>query len=257
MWGEGVGKGSVPTNGGENRGSTFRRASDILSQVKPKPDRGFRKVIDDAIAVVEAERRAQRERELAEKNRLDAARQKALMVREIMILPLLNDLATDFATDGKKILPNWQAETSGDADALYGIVSTPIVEDGGPCAFTIKGGASVTEQGAGLSFSVECSCIDAQHLSSGKIRQIAEKTKTTAMAKFDELAVQLWFQEQLKECVRMCVLTRLRHIGRSDAAAVATAVAAPVAVPSPGPVAEPLPAAVLSSVPASLPAATL
>lgn len=142
------------------------------------------------------------------------------MVREIMILPLLNDMSTDFATDEKRVLPDWQVQSSGDANVVYGIASTPAVDDGGPSSFTIKAGASVTEQGTGLSFSVECSCIDAQHLASGKTRQITEKTQATAMAKFDELALQLWFQEQLKECVRLCVLTRLRQIHRSDAQTV-------------------------------------
>jgi hypothetical protein len=196
--------------------SALRRASDMLAQVKPKADRGFKKSIDDAIAVVEAEWKAQREHELAEKHRLEAARQRALMVREIMILPLLNDLSADFAAEQKKVLSNWQIESGGDADVVYGIASTPTVNDGGPSCFIIKASVSVVEQGATLNLAVECSCVDAQNLATGKIRQVIEKTKAMPMAKFEELGSQVWYHDQLKECVRMCVLTRLRHIARPD-----------------------------------------
>ena len=217
MSGEAVARGAVGPTSVENQGGAFKRASDRLAQVKPKPDQGFRKSIDDAIAVVEAERRAQRERELAEKNRLETARQKALMVREIMVLPLLNDLSADFATDEKKVLANWQVESSGDLDAVFGIASTPALNDGGPSRFVIKAGESVAEQGVALNLSVECTCVDAQHLASGKVRQISEKTKALPIAKFDDLGSQMWFQDQLKECVRMSVLTRMRQISKADA----------------------------------------
>jgi len=217
MSGEEVARGAVAATSVESHAGALKRTSDILAQVKPKTDRGFRKSIDDAIAVVEAEWRAQRDRELAEKNRLETARQKALMVRELMILPLLNDLSTDFAANEKKVLPNWQVQSAGDLDTVYGIASTPTVDDGGPSCFIIKAGASVAEQGAALNLSVECSCVDAQNLATGKIRQVTEKTKAMPMAKFDDLGSQLWFQDQLKECARMSVLTRMRHIPRADA----------------------------------------
>ena len=91
------------------------------------------------------------------------------------------------------------------------------LDDGGPSSFLIKAAAAVIEQGAGLTLSVECSCVDAQNLATGKVRQLCEKTKAAAMMKFDDLGNQLWFHEQLKECVRLCVLTRLRHVHQSDA----------------------------------------
>ncbi len=198
----------------------LNKPSGILEQVKPRTDRGFKKSIDDAISVVEAEWKAQREHELAEKNRLESARQKAIMIREIMILPLLNDLATDFENAKKRVLPNWQVQSGGDTDAIYGIASTPPIDDGGPSTFIVKAGVIVAEQGATLNLSVECSCVDAQNLSTGKIRQICEKTKAVTIAKFEELSSQMWFHDQLKECVRMCVLTRMRHMPRSDAGPV-------------------------------------
>ena len=237
--------GAVPPTGAEKLAGSFRRASDVLAQVKPRSDRGFNRTIDEAIAVVEAEWKAQREHELAEKNRLDAARQKALMVREIMILPLLNDIAKDFSTNARKVLPNWQVESSGDADVVFGVASTPTVDDGGPTSFIIKAAATVVEQGTSLNLTVECSCVDAQHLSTGKIRQISEKTKAAMMAKFEDLAIQMWLHDQLKECVRMCVLTRLRHIPRGDR------------TPAPTPAAAPIPTAALASIPEPTPASTL
>ena len=53
----------------------------MLAQAESRPDRGFRKSIDDAIGVVEASMEAQREREQAERNRLEKAREKPSMVR--------------------------------------------------------------------------------------------------------------------------------------------------------------------------------
>jgi hypothetical protein len=217
---------AILANGGEklDRGG-FKKAIEMAAQAKPKPDRGFRKSIDDAIAVVEAEWKAQRERELAERTRLERARQKALMVREIMILPQLNELCGDFAADEEKILPNWQVQSGGDIDTAFGMAVTPAVNDGGPSCFTIKGEASVAEQGATLNLTVACSCVDAQNLSTGKVRQIHEKTKAATIAKlddlgnatmvkFDDLASEMWFHKQLEECARMCVLTRMRHTPR-------------------------------------------
>jgi hypothetical protein len=194
----------------------LKNVVEMLAQAKLKPDQGFRKSIDDAIAVVHAEWKAQRERELAERRRLEKARQKAIMVREIMILPQLNDLCTDFATDDENVLPNWQVQSGGDADAIYAMAVTPAIDDGGPSCFTIKAGASVAEQGATLNLTVECSCVDAQNLSTGKARQICEKTKPVAMLKFDDLGSEMWFHKQLEECARMCVLTRMRYAPRGD-----------------------------------------
>jgi hypothetical protein len=245
--------GTVPSTGAGKLGGGIRRAADVLAQVKPRSDRGFNRTIDEAIAVVEAEWKAQREHELAEKNRLDAARQKALMVREIMILPLLNDIATDFATNARKVLPNWQVQSSGDADVVYGMATTPAVDDGGPTSFVIKAAATVMEQGGSLNLAVECSCVDAQHLSTGKIRQITEKAKSATMTKFDDLGAQMWFHDQLKECVRICVLTRLRHIRRGDIEPASTPVPAPADVPTPA--SAPVPA--LGPAPVSAPAPTL
>jgi len=198
----------------------IKRAVEILALSQQNPGRGFRKSIGDAIAVVEAEWKAQRERELAERHRLEKARQKAMMVREIMILPLLNDLCEDFAADEGKLLPEWQVQSGGDIDTVYGIAVTPNLNDGGPSSFTIKAEASVAEQGATLNLTVGCSCVDAQNISTGKVRQIYEKTKAATMLRFDDLGGEMWFHKQLEECARMCVLTRMRHTPRCDADSV-------------------------------------
>jgi hypothetical protein len=219
---------AILAQGGEklDRGGVRKAATAMLAKAKLKPDNGFRKSIDDAIAVVEAEWKAQREREQAEKHRLERARQKGLMVLELMILPQLNDLCADFAADDEKVLPNWQVQTGGDADTVFGMIVTPPVHDGGPSCFTIRAAASVAEKGGTLNLTVECSCVDAQNLSTGKVRQIFERTKAATMAKFDDLgnaamvkfddlASEMWFHRQLEECTRMCVLTRMRHTPRN------------------------------------------
>ena len=217
---------AILAKGGEklDQGGFKKSVAEMLAQVKSKPDRGFRKSIDDAIGVVEAEWKAQRERERAERTRLEKARQKAAMVREIMILPQLADLCADFATDEEKVLPNWRVQSGGDDDAAHGMAVTPAVDDGGPSSFIIKAAASVAEQGASLNLTVECSCVDAQNFATGKVRQIYEKTKAATMLKFDDLANEMWFHRQLEECARMCVLTRMRHGPRRNVEAAIEAV---------------------------------
>ena len=209
---------AILAKGGEklDRGGFKKGVAEMLTQAKSKPDRGFRKSIDDAIGVVETEWKAQCEREQAERNRLEKARQKAMMVREIMILPQLNDLCADFATDEEKVLPNWCVQSGGNDDEVHGRAVTPAIGDGGPSCFTIRAVASVAEQGATLNLTVECSCVDAQNFATGKIRQIYEKTKAATMLKFDDLTNEMWFHKQLEECARMCVLTRMRHSPRRD-----------------------------------------
>jgi hypothetical protein len=208
-----------------------KKTAEMRPQAAQKTDREFTKTIVDAIAVVEAEWKAQRERDLAERNRLENAHQKAIMVREIMILPMLNNLRAGFETDKEKVLPNWQIQSGGDADAVWGVAETPAVDDGGPSCFIVKAGASVADQGAALNLTVHCSCVDAQNLSTGKPRQIYEKTKAATMVKFDDLASEMWFHEHIKECVRMCVLTRMRHTPRHDAGGLPQAALRGFAIP--------------------------
>jgi len=181
-----------------------------------KPTLEFRQAIDDAIAVVEAERKAQEERELAEKNRLEKARQKAMMVREIIIIPLLNDLRNDFAAARKKVLPEWQVQSDGDVDKFFATAATPNLGAGGSTYFTIKAAASVAEHGAALDLSVVCSRVDPKNTAS-QLPPLYGKTKSTPMLKFDDLGSQMWFHKQLEECARMCVLTRMRQSRNGDA----------------------------------------
>jgi hypothetical protein len=196
---------------------------EVLTMAEAKSDQGFKKAIDDAIAVVEAEWKAQQEQELAQKRRLDKARQQAMVVREIMIVPLLNDLRDGFAADGKKVLPEWQVYSDGDIDAVSGTAVAANLGDGGPTCFTIKAEASVAEQGTALNLSVVCSCGDPKDAPTSKVRQLFEKTKMAPMMKFDELGSQMWFHKQLEECARMCVLTKMRRSSKSDADCAAQA----------------------------------
>ena len=76
----------------------------------------FRKAIDNEIAKIEAEQKEQQEREAAAKSQLQKAREKAVIVRDKIIIPLLNGLRDDFAAETKKVLPNWQVQSDGNID---------------------------------------------------------------------------------------------------------------------------------------------
>jgi hypothetical protein len=193
-----------------------KKVTETRPPAAPTPDREFTKTIADAVAVVETEWKAQRERELAERTRLESAHQKAILVREIMILPMLNNLRAGFSTNKAKVLPDWQVQSGGDTDAVWGEAETPAIDDGGPSCFVVRAGASVAEQGVALNLTVRCTCVDAQNLSTGKPRQLYEKTKAATTVTFDELNCEMWFHEHIRECVRMCVLTKMRHTPRHD-----------------------------------------
>ena len=78
----------------------------------------FRKAIDNEIAKIEAEQKEQQERKAAAKSQLQKAREKAVIVRDKIIIPLLNSLRNKFFADPetKKVLPNWQVQSDGNVD---------------------------------------------------------------------------------------------------------------------------------------------
>jgi hypothetical protein len=188
--------------------------------------KGFRQTIDDAIDVVEAERKAQQERELAANMLLEKARQKATMVREIIIVPLLKELHKEFATARKKVLPKWEIQSDGDGERYGATAATPNLGSGGPPFYTIKAETSLVEGGAELSMSVVCSRVDPRNTSGNRVPPLYDKTKSVPIMKLDELGSQMWFQAQLAECARMCVLTKMRQSPNDDEDCVPAAAAA-------------------------------
>jgi hypothetical protein len=191
-----------------------------------KSCKGFKQIIADAIEVVEAERKAQEEREQAENMRLEKARQKAMMVREIIVVPLLNELRDNMAAAGKEVLPQWQVQPAADGGNFFGTATTPNLGPGGPPCYTIKAEASVGEHGAALDLSVVCFHADPTSTSTSRVPPLYDKRKSMQMLKFDELGAQIWFQEQLEECARMCVLTRMRQLVNDNVQRVAEAAVA-------------------------------
>lgn len=182
-------------------------------------DWGFLKTIDSAIAIVDGEEKAQREREAAEKARLDKARQKAMTIRDKVIIPLLNDLRDDFADDEKKVLPVWQVQSVESADVFSGVAVTPGL-DAGAC-FTIQAEASVVDGGESINLSVVCPPPNSKSPSAIQLTPLYDKTEKFQTAHvFDGLGSRTWFYRQLSECARICVLTRMRQFPTSDANAV-------------------------------------
>lgn len=198
----------------------FRKIVRVSPKHEEKSAWGFREAINDAIAVVEAEQNAQREREAAEKARLEKARQKAMTVQKTAIIPLLNDLSDHFAADEKKILPEWQIQSDEHADKLTfrGEATTPDLTANGAKYFTIKAEASVAEQGDAVNLSVVCSWAERTNTSADQLAPLYNKTKKFLMQpKFDESGSRTWFYRHLTECARMCVLTKMRQFPATEA----------------------------------------
>ena len=181
----------------------------------------FKEAIGKAIELVEAEQKAQRDREAAEKAQLEKARQKAMMVRDQVILPLLNGLRDNFAAHKRKVLPEWQVQSDEDTDIFSGEAATPNLDASGATCFTIKAEASVAELGEFVNLSVVCSSVNSKSTSAGQVASLFDKTaKFPTVQKFDELSSRTWFHKQLAECARMCILTRMRQLPTSDADSV-------------------------------------
>jgi hypothetical protein len=177
----------------------------------------FRRAIAGAVKVVRAEQEAQREREAAEKARLTKARNRALMVHEKVILPLLTRLRDDFADHAKKVLPAWDVRSTNDPDRYSAELATPCIETGAAKRFVIEADASVAELGEFVTLSVVCTMIDPKIASPGHAASLFEKkAKFPAVQIFDELGSRTWFHTQLVECVRLCVLTSLRDSYRTQ-----------------------------------------
>lgn len=184
----------------------------------------FKKTIADAIELVEAEEKAQREREAAEKAKLEKARQKAMMVRDQVIRPLFNSLRDNFAAHERSILPEWRIESFDDADTFSVEAVTPNLGAALTTRFTIRAEASVTELGEFVTLSVVCSSVSSKDASADQTASLVEKTaKFPTIQKFDELSSRAWFHKQLTNCARMCILTKMRQYPTDSAATVAPA----------------------------------
>lgn len=179
-------------------------------------DWGFVKAIDNAIAIIDGEEKAQREREAAEKARLEKARQKAMIVRDKVIIPLLNDLRADFADDEKRVLPTWQVQSVDDADSFSGVATTPGLDVG--VRFTIRAEASVVKGGEFINLSVVSPAPDSRSASAVQQVPLYDKTeKFQTEHVFDGLGSRTWFYKQLAESARICVLTKMRQFPTNGA----------------------------------------
>jgi hypothetical protein len=185
---------------------------DFLTERKERADWGFSEVIDKAVAVVEAEQEAERKKEAAEKARLDKARENAMMVRDKVIIPLLNDLRDDFAADEDRVLPQWHIRSYQRADAFSGAAATPDVGADGTKRFTIAAEASVAEDGASVDLSVVCSIGHPNDASTSQLAPLVEKATKFPAGRFDEWGSRKWLHSQLAESARMCVVTRIRQL---------------------------------------------
>jgi hypothetical protein len=182
-----------------------------------KPGGRFKETIAASIALVEAEQQAQREREAAERARLEKARDKARIVLSKAIVPLLNDLRDDFAADGKEVLPQWEVQSGEETDIFSGTAVTPDLAANGSTYFSIRAEAAVVEQGGSLNLSVVCSYVDPKSTSTTQLAPLySRNSKFAIQPKFDEPGSQVWFHRHLAECARMCVLTKMRQLSNSE-----------------------------------------
>jgi hypothetical protein len=185
---------------------------EFLSKGDQVSDWGFTIAIDNAIAVIDDEEKAQREREAAAKAHLEKARHKAMLVRDSIIVPLLNDLRDDFAADEKKLLPEWKVQSTDDANTFLGTAATTALNVGRSASFLIKAEASVVEGGDFMDFSVMCSSPQSDTTSAAQLAPLFNITEKYPTAhKFDEAASRTWFYKQLTECARMCILAKMRE----------------------------------------------
>jgi len=185
---------------------------EFLTTKNVQADWGFRETIDKAVAMVEGEQESQRKAEAAKKARIEKAREKAKMLRDKIMLPLLNDLCDDFATDEERVLPEWRVQCREDADAFCGVAATPMLDAGGSTCFTISAESAVVEDGDSVNLSVVCSSVHPKDTSASQLAPLFDTaTKLPVEQPFDEWSSRTWVYKQLAECARMCVLTRMRQ----------------------------------------------
>jgi hypothetical protein len=205
----------VESMGDERFDWALKEATELVeflseSDSSRESDWGFTKTIDNAIAIVDGEEKAQREREAAEKARIEKARLKAMTVRDKVIIPLLNDLRDDFADDEKKVLPIWEVQAVNDVDTFSGVATTPSL--GAETCFTIRAEASVVKGGEFINLSVVSPTPDSKSPSAIQHVPLYDKTeKFQTEHVFDGLGSRTWFYKQLAESARICVLTKMRQ----------------------------------------------
>jgi hypothetical protein len=184
----------------------------LSSKVVANQDWRFSKIIGDAVGVVEDEQKAQRAREAAEKERLDKARDKAMAVRDQVILPLLNDLRDHFAAARKNVLPEWRVDLREDANRFLAEAATPAPEAGDSMGYSILAEASLDAAGEFINFSVACSATNPKITSAAQVASLYNKAaKFRTVLKLDEDGSRMWFHRQLSECAKMCIYTQMRQ----------------------------------------------
>jgi hypothetical protein len=184
---------------------------EFLTNREERADWGFADVVDRAVDVVEAEEESRRKKETAEKIRLEKARENALMVRDKVIVPLLDDLREDFAADEEQVLPQWDVHCSETANAFVASAATPETDAPGPKSFTIAAKAAVVDEGASINLSVVCRAMMSHDASASELPPLVDRATKLPANVFDEWASRKWLHEHLAESARLCVLTKMRQ----------------------------------------------
>ncbi len=173
----------------------------------------FQKGIAAEIARIEGKQKEQEESKRAEEEQRQKARERARMVRDKIIIPLLNELRDDLANHEKKVLPNWDVRSDATIDEFSGTAVTPEVSGTGvPLpSFTITAQAATEANGTDLNMSVECSYTVAEE-SSGVRKSVPLKLRkqlSIQLVGFHEPCVRDYFCDQLAECTRLCLEARM------------------------------------------------
>jgi hypothetical protein len=184
---------------------------ELLTKEDKDVDWGFKKTIDKAIAVVEGEWEALRKAEAAKKARFEKAREKAKVVRDHVIIPLLKDLRDDFAADEERVLPLWNVQSQDRDDAFLATATVPDIEVSRATRLVIRAEASVADPGPSVDLSVECSSVTPNSESDSQLAPLLHSVrKLPAEQKVDERGSRTWLHKQLSECARICIVTRMR-----------------------------------------------
>jgi hypothetical protein len=175
-------------------------------------ERGFKKTIANMIKAIEEEQRARHEREAVERAKLEKARNKAVLIRDTVVMPLLTRLRDDFAAHERRVLPEWQVQCGSQTDRYFGEARTSSLDGSGTTCFVVKAEACVADAGEFIDLSVESSAVNFTSASASTTTSLFEKRAKFPIVWSVEMGIQLWFHEYMAECARLCALMRLRQI---------------------------------------------
>jgi hypothetical protein len=185
---------------------------DPAADVKEQEGLRFKKTIADTIKAIRDEERARQEREAAERAKLEKAHNKAVTIRDDVIVPLLNRLRDDFTAHERRVLPQWQVRSDRETDRFFAEARTPFSDAGKATGFVIKAEASVADRGEFVDLSVECSAVSPPSTSTSQFTSLFEKKAKFPTVRAVDSGAQVWFHQQVAECARLCTLMRMRRL---------------------------------------------